>query len=84
MCVEVVAQVIELPESEDGIALVDIDGSVRRVSLVMLRLENIDVSPGDWLLTHTGLAVTVLAPDDARDLIDQRTQMLAALSEGEA
>lgn len=82
MCLEVIAQVLELPTDQEGMAIVDANGSVRRVSLVMLTLENAQVVPGDWLLVHTGLAMSILSPDEAHQLLELHNEMLAAVSEG--
>lgn len=79
MCIEVVGQVVSLPDGEDGVALIDIGGSIRRVSLVILRLDDIPVAPGDWLLSHTGLAVAVLEPEHAAEIVAQRRLMAQAL-----
>lgn len=84
MCLEVIAQVLELPADQEGIAIVDANGSVRRVSLVMLTLENTQVVPGDWLRVHTGLAMSILPPDEAHHLLELHNEMLAAVSEGES
>jgi hydrogenase assembly chaperone HypC/HupF len=78
MCIEQVGQVVALPESEDGVAIVDVDGSLRRVSTALLNFEDIAVAPGDWLQSHTGLAVRILAEADALALIAQRRDMQAA------
>ena len=50
--------------------VVDIDGSERRVALTVLILEGKTVATGDWLLVHTGLAVEILTPASAADLLE--------------
>jgi hydrogenase assembly chaperone HypC/HupF len=50
-------------------AVVDVDGTERRVSLAVLTLAGRTVEPGVWLLVHTGLAVETLDPGDAAELV---------------
>lgn len=69
MCLENVARVVELPGGQDGIAVVETAGSLRQVSLALLMFDGVSVSPGDWLLCHTGLATRLLAADEARELV---------------
>ena len=81
MCVEVACRVIELPERGGETALVDMNGAVRRISLAVLMLEGSPVRAGDWLLSHTGLALRVLSDDEARQMLADHRAMVAA-SEG--
>jgi hydrogenase assembly chaperone HypC/HupF len=82
MCVETVGRVIDIPDPDEGIALVDVDGAVKRVSLALLVVEGVEVSVGDWLLTHTGLAVRVIDDDEANRLLEERSAILAVMGEG--
>lgn len=63
MCLDTVGQVVGLPESQ--LAEVQFTDAVRQISLVLLAAEDIDVRPGDWLRTHTGLATQVLTDAEA-------------------
>jgi hydrogenase expression/formation protein HypC len=66
MCFEMPARIV----TRDGaVADVEVDGTPRQVSLVVLDLEEIEVGPGDWVLVHTGFAVRRLAPDQADELL---------------
>jgi len=49
----------------DGMALVAIREVVRAVPLTVVAAMGIAVSPGDFVLVHTGLAVAVLTPQEA-------------------
>lgn len=82
MCFETVGRVVALPEGEPGTALVDLDDTLRRISLVVLDVDGIPVAKGDWLLTHTGLAVAKLTPAHAHELIEQRRAMRAGADLG--
>ncbi len=69
MCVSMPARVLAVHDHGRE-ALVDIDGSERRVALTVLIFDGKTVAPGEWLLVHTGLAVEILAPSDAADLLE--------------
>jgi hydrogenase expression/formation protein HypC len=56
-------------------ALVDVDGRDRRVSLALLQLEGERIVPGDWVLVHTGLAVSRLDPAEGAELTRLRREM---------
>jgi hydrogenase expression/formation protein HypC len=59
MCVAEPAQVLRV----DGeMAEADVRGVTRRVPLILLESA---VSPGDWLLVHTGLAVARITAAEA-------------------
>jgi hydrogenase maturation factor len=62
MCREWIGRVVS---TGDGTAIVDVDGALHRVSLVVLETENVPVHTGDWLAVHTGLAIELLTPDAA-------------------
>jgi hydrogenase maturation factor len=68
MCIEQLGQVVAVPEAEEAVAIVEIRGSLRRVSLALLVLDGVEVNPGDWLQSHTGLAVRVLPEGEALEL----------------
>jgi hydrogenase expression/formation protein HypC len=56
-------------------AVVDVDGRDHRVSLALLLLEGESVSPGDWVLVHTGFAVSLLDPAEGVALTGLRREM---------
>lgn len=82
MCIETVCRVVEISQGDDGVAIVDVEGTSRRVSLALLLLEGTAVRVGDVLLTHTGLAVRVIDDTEARRLLHERAAMRAAMEEG--
>ncbi len=63
MCREWIGRVVST--GADGTAIVDVDGALHRVSLVVLETESVPVRSGDWLAVHTGLAIELLTPDAA-------------------
>lgn len=77
MCLSLAGRVIEV-DAEGRDALVDVDGRARRVSLAVLTLEGTAVTPGAWLLVHTGFAVEVLDEDTAQEMAAFHRQVHAA------
>lgn len=76
MCFETIGRVTALPA--DGTALVDIGGAIRRIDLVVLSVEGVEVAEGDWLRTHTGLAIAKLLPHEAAQLLADHRAAQAA------
>ena len=76
MCLDTVGRVVD---SGAGVAHVAFDGTLRTISLVLLEADGIAVQPGDWLLSHTGLATQRLDPTVAEAMIAQ----VAAMRESE-
>ncbi len=68
MCLDTVGRVV----STDGaVARVDFEGARRSISLVLLCADGVPVAAGDWLRTHTGLAVERLDPGLAEAMVAQ-------------
>ena len=92
MCLEMLGQVLEIKTADNETpnidaysvpnrtAIVSVNGDARQVSLAVLDLEDTNVRPGDWVLSHTGLALRVLDEADARRLQEEREEMYASLN----
>ena len=63
MCIAMPGRVLAI---EADHAIVDLDGRVRRASLVRMP----DVSVGDWALVAAGTVLRRLEPDEATELRD--------------
>ena len=59
MCLAIPARVVAIPEP--GIALVDLSGVQKRISLDLVD----GVVAGDYVIVHVGYALTRLDPDEA-------------------
>jgi hydrogenase expression/formation protein HypC len=68
MCLGELARVLEL--TTDRAALVDTGN--RQVTVSLLTLDG-PVCAGDWLLVHSGFALSRLTDDEARDALAIRT-----------
>ena len=65
MCLSEAACVVEV---DGDTAVVDRRGARHRVPLVMLTFAGEVVTPGDWLLLHTGLAVARISATEAAEV----------------
>mgnify|MGYP001325406722 CR=1 FL=1 len=73
MCLALPAKVVAL--HDDGTAAVSLGGLKQVVSLALVD----DVAPGDYVIVHTGFALSRLDPEEAeRTLADLREAGLAA------
>lgn len=72
MCLSLAGRISRI-DGED--ALVEVDGRDRRVSLALLMLEDAPVAPGDWVLVHTGFAVSLLDPAEGAEVARLRREM---------
>lgn len=75
MCLGELAEVIEV--TDGATAVVRRDG--RDSSVALLALEE-PVRPGDWLLVHSGFALALLTPEEARDAATVRAEGLTRTS----
>ena len=72
MCVGIPAQILECDEIS---AIVDITGTKREISMMMLDRK---AKPGDWVLVHAGYAAAVLDPDEAVETLQMMIEMAKA------
>jgi hydrogenase expression/formation protein HypC len=75
MCLAIPA-LVKTVEGEQ--AVVDIEGVTREVSLALTP----EARPGDYVLLHTGYAISVIDEAEARETLDVLREM-AALDEAE-
>jgi hydrogenase maturation factor len=68
MCLGAVCRVIDV--EPDGTAIVAAGDRLSTVSL--LALTGRPAVPGDWVVVHSGLALTVLSPAEAEDAMALR------------
>ncbi|HEY2252420.1 MAG TPA: HypC/HybG/HupF family hydrogenase formation chaperone [Planctomycetaceae bacterium] len=78
MCLAIPAQISKLLDEPSPLAIVDILGVRRKVSLELLA----DDPPqtGDWVLIHVGFAMSKISAREA----NEQLQMLTALGEASA
>ncbi len=66
MCVAVPGRVSDISE-QDGVrvARVDVAGTVRQASLILLP----EITVGDWVIVHLGMALRRLDPEEAAETL---------------
>ena len=74
MCIAIPAEIIEI--KENNIALVDF-GELQQD----IRIDLVDVVPGDFVLVHVGFAIQKLNRDDALETRELFRQCYAAMEE---
>ena len=80
MCLSCAGRVLQI-DGDRHEAVVDVDGSHRRVSLAVLSLDGRGVEVGEWVLIHTGFAMEVLDEASAADLIALHREVSGARDE---
>lgn len=75
MCLAVPARVIELLDNDQ--ALIDLGGVRNRISLALVE----NVQPGDYVIVHTGFAITRLDVEEAEKTLALFAQIAAAIGE---
>ena len=68
MCLALPAKIVNFPEHERGIAVVDVLSVERRVNIELLRDEQLEI--GDWVLLHVGFAMSKVSEADAREQME--------------
>jgi hydrogenase expression/formation protein HypC len=67
MCLAVAGRIVGTSgEALQRVGVVDMGGSERQVSLVMVP----EAAAGDWVLVHSGFAFEILSDEAARELLD--------------
>ena len=69
MCVGTPAEILECDEIS---AIVDITGTKREISMMML---DKPAKAGDWVLVHAGYAAALLDPDEAKETLRMMIEM---------
>jgi hydrogenase expression/formation protein HypC len=68
MCVAVPARILSVGEPTPASipAVADVAGSEKQVDLIMVP----DATPGDYVVIHSGYAIRLLSPTEARTTLD--------------
>lgn len=68
MCVGIPAQVVEILPEERKMAVVEVEGVRREVSIIMVVDEGLEVS--DWVLLHVGFAMSIIDEEEAASQLE--------------
>ena len=77
MCLAIPAQVQEF--LEDQMIIADFGRGVKREASIALLGEELNV--GDWILIHTGYAVSIMSPEEAKETLDLWEELWASEQE---
>jgi len=75
MCLAIPGQVLELVDSDNRIARVDVAGVRRNVNVGLLDRDGNGAEPGDWVLIHVGFALSKVDEDEAHATLRLLQQM---------
>ena len=67
MCLAIPGQVLEVVDTANHIAKVNVAGVRRNVNIGLLVEEDGGVLPGDWVLIHVGFAISRIDEQEARE-----------------
>lgn len=66
MCLGIPGQVVELRDRAGGLAVVDISGVRREVSVALVDEPAAPLREGEWVLVHVGFALARIDEDEAQ------------------
>lgn len=78
MCLAIPTQIKSI--AENNIAVVELGGVRRQISLIMTP----EAQVGDYVLVHTGYAITLMAPEEARLSLEAFAEIARIQAEIEA
>mgnify|MGYP005671327743 CR=1 FL=1 len=68
MCVGIPAQVVEILPAERKMAIVEVEGVRREVSIVIVADQGLEI--GNWVLLHVGFAMSIIDEEEANAQLD--------------
>jgi hydrogenase expression/formation protein HypC len=71
MCLAIPAQIVEVVDTEGGLAKAEISGVRRAVSVALCP----EAEVGDWVLVHVGFALERIDEQQARETLELLEQM---------
>lgn len=70
MCLGIPGQVVEVRDRAGGLAVVDVGGVRREVSVALVDEPAAPVEPGEWVLVHVGFALARVDEEQARETLE--------------
>ncbi|MCR9107366.1 HypC/HybG/HupF family hydrogenase formation chaperone [Marivita sp. XM-24bin2] len=90
MCLGIPGQIIEITDADRLMAMADISGVRREVSVACVATPNLNDLLGEWALIHVGFAMSVIDADEAEKTLEalrglgEAQETLEAMAEGTA
>jgi hydrogenase expression/formation protein HypC len=70
MCLAIPGQIVEVVDSENRLAKVDVAGVQRTINIGLLDEDGAGALPGDWVLIHVGFALSKVDEEEAAATIE--------------
>ena len=88
MCLGIPGQIVAITDAARQMAMADVSGVRREVSLAPVADRSLDALVGEWVLIHVGFAMAVIDAQEAADTLDalrglgEAQETLDAMAEG--
>ena len=89
MCLGIPGQIVEITDATRQMAMADVSGVRREVSLAPVATGPLDALVGEWVLIHVGFAMAVIDAHEAAETLEalrglgEAQETLEAMAEGE-
>ena len=89
MCLGIPGQIVEITDTERQMAMADVSGVKREVSLAPVADRPLADLVGEWVLIHVGFAMAVIDADEAAETLEalrglgEAQETLEQIAEGE-
>lgn len=86
MCVGIPGKIVEITDSANQLAMVDVMGVRREINIACIidSAHPVDACIGDWVLVHVGFAMSRIDADEAQRTLDVLTMLGEAQNELQA
>jgi hydrogenase expression/formation protein HypC len=75
VCLAIPGQIVEIVDSENRLAKVDVAGVRRTINIGLLDDDGVGVGTGDWVLIHVGFAMSRIDEEEALATRNQLERM---------
>jgi hydrogenase expression/formation protein HypC len=75
MCLAIPGQIMDVVDEANRLAMVDVAGVQRKVTIGLLDSDGVGVGPGDWVLIHVGFALSQVDEEEAQSTLRQLVAM---------
>jgi hydrogenase expression/formation protein HypC len=65
MCLAIPGQIVEVVDTANRLAKVDVAGVQRTINIGLMDADGDGVGPGDWVLIHVGFAISQVVEEEA-------------------
>jgi hydrogenase expression/formation protein HypC len=90
MCLGIPGQIVKITDADRLLAMAEISGVKREVSVACIAKENLQELVGEWALIHVGFAMSMIDADEAAKTLEalrglgEAQETLEAIAEGAA